>query len=87
IFTCPVCGRVFERTNKDGLFVHIAFHCMEGKAWCCQGVPKEEAAGFGIPPETRGYIFLGRERVGGCLRTFFDRNRLDMHLSGRFNTC
>ncbi|KAJ7495914.1 hypothetical protein B0H11DRAFT_1646759, partial [Mycena galericulata] len=84
---CPICAKVLTRADKSGLLAHAAFHCLEGKVWFCRGVPKEDAARFGIPPDARSYTFLGRERVGGCLKAFYDRDRLDRHLSGTYTTC
>lgn len=60
---------------------------MEGKIWCCQGVLKEDGPKYGIGPEAPSYTFLGRERVGGCMRTFLTRWELEKHLHELFNAC
>ncbi|KAJ7039715.1 hypothetical protein C8F04DRAFT_1178435 [Mycena alexandri] len=60
---------------------------MEGKVWCCQGVLKEEAQMYGIPSDIPSYIFLGQERVGGCLRAYFTKRELEIHLGSFFCVC
>ncbi|KAJ7093648.1 hypothetical protein C8R43DRAFT_861692, partial [Mycena crocata] len=77
---CPVCNYTLTEMNGEVLDVHFAYHCMHGQAWCCKGVLKEDAAEYGLDSTTETYIFLGRERVGGCLRTFFERWELESHL-------
>ncbi|KAJ7197888.1 hypothetical protein C8J57DRAFT_1417658 [Mycena rebaudengoi] len=84
-YACLICELALD--HSDEVTSHFAHHCMSGKVWCCRGVPREDAAYYGLTPYAPSYTFLGRERVGGCMRVFLKRYQLAKHLAQRFNTC
>ncbi|KAJ7018555.1 hypothetical protein C8F04DRAFT_1327384 [Mycena alexandri] len=83
---CHVCGHRTVGLSKEDFDLHYSVHCMQGDAWCCKGVLKEQAAHYGLL-DAPTYNFLGRERVGGCRKVFFQRLRLERHLLDPFSTC
>ncbi|KAJ7665237.1 hypothetical protein DFH06DRAFT_1323633 [Mycena polygramma] len=84
---CAICGRRFDADNAAPLVGHVASHFAAGQKWQCRGVLKEEAGAYGIPSDVPSYLLLGRERVGGCMRTFWSRADLKDHLCQPFNVC
>ncbi|KAJ7750548.1 hypothetical protein B0H16DRAFT_1275686, partial [Mycena metata] len=49
--------------------------------WACCGVPTEVASEYGLGRGAVSYTFLGRERVGGCLKVFCTKEELEKHLN------
>ncbi|KAJ7490402.1 hypothetical protein B0H11DRAFT_1695659, partial [Mycena galericulata] len=84
---CPICGRLFASSDKLIFRAHVVAHRANGQAWRCGGVPKEDAANYGVSCDALDYTFMGRAMVGGCMRTFTQRWKLEAHLRRRFNTC
>ncbi|KAJ7806012.1 hypothetical protein B0H13DRAFT_1929843 [Mycena leptocephala] len=87
---------IFKRPNSPSLFRIItdygteaygsrSFLTTTGKVWCCKGIVKEDAAHLGTAIPI--YNFLGRDRVGGCLKIFLRRWDLEKHLYRPLNTC
>ncbi|KAJ7683376.1 hypothetical protein B0H17DRAFT_1074333 [Mycena rosella] len=84
---CPICGRLFNFGDVLGFRLHVVHHSVGGEVWCCRGVTIEEAAEYGISDDVPVYSFMGRERLGGCMRGFRHRGQLERHLRARFNSC
>ncbi|KAJ7186936.1 hypothetical protein C8R46DRAFT_1024906 [Mycena filopes] len=61
--TCPVCKGGLGGLTEDAFKLHFFLHCVEGKAWCCNGVVDDEAQRYGVDPEMPVYNFLGRDRT------------------------
>ncbi|KAF9013403.1 hypothetical protein BDQ17DRAFT_1297003 [Cyathus striatus] len=78
-FICPVCS--YEQMNRrmPDFKRHLRTH-LRSKKWSCKGALLEEAVGFDVPEDSKPYIFLGRQRIGGCLLNFSRRDALKRHL-------
>ncbi|KAF5360544.1 hypothetical protein D9756_004811 [Leucocoprinus leucothites] len=91
-FICPECG--WKQANKrlPDFKRHLRTHTRpdetdQSKGWWCKGVPVEDAHKFNIPKDARSFVFLGQERIGGCLQTFSRRDALKRHLDNANVVC
>ncbi|KAF9454803.1 hypothetical protein P691DRAFT_770323 [Macrolepiota fuliginosa MF-IS2] len=91
-FICPECG--WRQANKrlPDFKRHLRTHTRPGdsdqsKGWWCKGVLVEEAHKFNLPEDAKSYVFLGQERIGGCMQTFSRRDALKRHLDNSNVTC
>ncbi|KAJ7288167.1 hypothetical protein C8J57DRAFT_508526 [Mycena rebaudengoi] len=91
-FTCPECGWKQENERMPDFKRHLKTHLRPNdeepeKGWRCKGVLASDAAQYGVPSDEETYIFLDRERVGGCMKTFSRRDALKRHLDNSNVTC
>lgn len=85
-FICPECG--WKQTNRrmPDFKRHMKTHTRpteddQSKGWWCKGVLLENVDQYKkIPRDALPYMFLGQERIGGCMRTFSRRDALKRHL-------
>lgn len=91
-FICPECG--WKQANKrlPDFKRHLRTHARpdegdQSKGWWCKGVLLEEAHKFDLPNDAKSYVFLGQERIGGCMQTFSRRDALKRHLDNANVTC
>ncbi|KAK7048515.1 hypothetical protein R3P38DRAFT_2869854 [Favolaschia claudopus] len=91
-FVCRVCGWVQKNQRLPDFKRHVKTHQRTfdddaQKGWRCKGVLRSEASEWGIADDAPSYDFLGKERVGGCLKTFSRRDALKRHLDNSNVTC
>ncbi|KAJ7601586.1 hypothetical protein DFH06DRAFT_404599 [Mycena polygramma] len=91
-FVCGVCGWVQKNGRLPDFKRHVKTHQRtfdEGshKGWRCKGVPLDEALNWGVAADAETYTFMGRERVGGCMKTFSRRDALKRHLDNENVSC
>ncbi|KAJ7277026.1 hypothetical protein C8J57DRAFT_1061617, partial [Mycena rebaudengoi] len=53
----------------------------------CKGVLIACASQYGLDSNEPSYMYLGEERVGGCMRTFSRRDSLRRHLNNCYIGC
>ncbi|KAJ7644011.1 hypothetical protein FB45DRAFT_1020813 [Roridomyces roridus] len=91
-FVCRVCGWVQKNHRLPDFRRHVKTHQRTveeeaQKGWRCKGVLLSEAAEYSLPSDATSYVFQGRERVGGCMKTFSRRDALKRHLDNKNVAC
>ena len=85
-FICPECGWKQSNRRMPDFKRHMKTHTRpteddQSKGWWCKGVLLENVDQYKkIPRDALPYMFLGQERIGGCMRTFSRRDALKRHL-------
>lgn len=83
---CPVCRYVQENRRMPDFRRHMETHLPKGRFWC-SGVPVEVAHQYRIPAGAKPFWFQGKERVGGCGKSFSRRDARKRHLDNMNIDC
>ncbi|TFK40669.1 hypothetical protein BDQ12DRAFT_733875 [Crucibulum laeve] len=91
-FICPECGWQQVNRRMPDFKRHLKTHTRpsesdQAKGWWCKGILLEHTTDYHVSASSQPYDFLGRQRVGGCLRTFSRRDALKRHLDNSNTTC
>ncbi|KAG5648435.1 hypothetical protein DXG03_005009 [Asterophora parasitica] len=84
-FRCPVDDYIQRNHRMPDFKRHICTHAES--QYVCIGVPLEDAAEYGLPPDADQHLYQGEVRAGGCMSFFSRRDALKRHLGNRSLTC